>query len=184
MQRYRANVLGMCAAVVTLALTSCEQPRRVYHSDPNPLLGKAAPAFTAVDPDGNEVDLKQYLGKNVIMLDFWATWCGPCLMAMPEVKEVADKYKDSGLKFFAVNVGEDSDSVKEFLAKYRLDIPVVMDFEGEIQNLYHGDGLPYSILIGKDGRVQMVHRGYRKGFGAELSEEVAALLEGKNLVAD
>jgi thiol-disulfide isomerase/thioredoxin len=183
MRRYRKNTFGIGAVFVLLALASCEQ-RPVFHSDPNPLLGKAAPSFTTVDPDGNEVDLQQYLGKKVILLDFWATWCGPCIMAMPEVKEVADKFKDKGLQFFAVNVGEDPETVKEFLAEYRLDIPVIMDFQGDIQNLYHGDGLPYSILIGKDGRVQMVHRGYRQGFGARLSEEVAVLLEGKSLLSE
>jgi thiol-disulfide isomerase/thioredoxin len=150
--------------------------------DSNPLLGKPVTGFVTEDPNGNKIDLNQHIGKQVILLDFWATWCVPCMMAMPEVEEIANRFKDRGLVFYAVNVGEDPDTVKEFLAQRKLDIPVAMDFDGQIQNMYQAFDLPHTIVIGKDGRLQVDHRGYWKGFGAELSGQVEALLDGENLV--
>jgi thiol-disulfide isomerase/thioredoxin len=146
------------------------------------LLGDKVSGFVTVDPDGNEVDLNQYLGKNVIMLDFWATWCGPCILAMPEVASIAEKYKDRGLVFFAVNVGEDPDSVKEFLTRNNLKIPVAMDFDGKIHQSFNDAGLPHTVVIGKDGRLQVDHLGYWRSFGQQLSDEVGQLLDGKDLV--
>jgi thiol-disulfide isomerase/thioredoxin len=147
----------------------------------NPLLGKKVKGFQTVDPDGNRIDLDKHLGKDVILLDFWATWCVPCLMAMPEVEEIAKEFKDRGLVFYAVNVGEDPDTVMLFLALKRLDIPVAMDFDGKIQSMYHARDLPHTIVIGKDGRLQVDHRGYWQGFGKELHGQVQALLDGKDL---
>jgi thiol-disulfide isomerase/thioredoxin len=171
--QFPAIAICLCAALV---LTSCQG-----RQESNSRVGKPAPPIVTVDPDGNPVDLKEHIGKDVIMLDFWASWCGPCIMAMPEVAEIAEKYKDRGLVFYAVNVGEDPDTVKEFIAQSRLDIPVVMDFDGKIQSAYRADGLPHTIVIGKDGRVQVDHLGYWQGFSAELSEQVGELLDGKNL---
>jgi thiol-disulfide isomerase/thioredoxin len=150
---------------------------------PSPLLGKPAPSFVTVDPDGNTVDLKEHLGKNVIMLDYWATWCGPCIMAMPDIASVANKYKDQGLVFYGVNVGEDPDTVKEFLANMNLDIPIAMDFDRKIQRSFEGKYLPLTILIGKNGTVQAVHLGYREDLGELLSQEIEKLLDGKDLVS-
>jgi thiol-disulfide isomerase/thioredoxin len=183
----RLFVLSSCACVA-LALSSCEKPATSTPATPtdaaqsDSTLGKPAEPFKTVNPDGETIDLKEHLGKNVIMLDFWATWCGPCLMAMPEVEEVAQKFTDRGLVFYAVNVGEDPDTVKEFLAQSQLDVPVAMDFDGKIHGAFGDQGLPHTVVIGKDGRVQVDHLGYWQGFGEQLAEEVEQLLDGKSLV--
>jgi len=165
-------------AFAALAFVSCEPPKK---TSANPLFGKPVPAFVTVDPDGNTIDLKDHLGKSVILLDFWATWCGPCILAMPEVEAIAEKYKDRGLVFYAVNVGEDPDTVKEFLQQNNLDIPVAMDFDGKIQSSFNSDGLPFTVVIGKDGRMQADHTGYWRGFSEELSAQVDAVLKGEDL---
>ena len=69
--------------------------------------GRRRPPFTTDDLEGHPIDLKKNLGKNVIMLDFWATWCGPCIQAMPQVDAVAKKFAPKGLVFYAVNAGEE-----------------------------------------------------------------------------
>ena len=186
----RILTIAFCASVALL-ISSCRQEPPSGEQEPpsggqgigesNPLLGKPAPAFVTVDPDGNSIDLNKHLGKDVILLDFWATWCGPCIRAMPEVAGVAKKFKDRGLVFYAVNVGEDPDTVKAFLKQYKFDIPVAMDFDGKIQNAFLGHGLPHTIVVGKDGRVQVDHLGYWPGLASELSEQVDALLNGESL---
>jgi thiol-disulfide isomerase/thioredoxin len=184
-----ANVLTIVLCTcASLAVSSCRErpPPAVARSidDPHPLLGKSAPAFVTVDPDGRAVDLNKHLGKNVIMLDFWATWCGPCILAMPDVASVAKKFEDRGLVLYAVNVGEDPDTVKEFLAELKLDVPVAMDFRGQIQKSYQAHGLPHTILVGKDGKVQVAHLGYRDDMAERLSDDVEKLLAGKDLASE
>lgn len=148
---------------------------------PHRLLGKAAPPFDTVDPNATAVALQNHLGKSVIMLDFWATWCGPCIRAMPEISGVAKKYADQGLVFYAVNVGEDADTVKEFLKAKEFDVPVAMDPASDISRLYGVTGIPQTVLVGKDGKVHVVHVGFGGNMAAELSKQVEDLLAGKDL---
>jgi peroxiredoxin len=151
---------------------------------PHPLLGQPAPPFTTTDVEGKPIDLKASLGKNVILLDFWATWCGPCVKAMPEVEEVAKKFKDKGLVFYAVNVGEDAATIKEFLTSAKLEPTVAMDANNEISELYKVNGIPQTVLIGKDGKVQVVHVGYNSQLGKLMTKEIEALLAGKDLAKE
>jgi peroxiredoxin len=151
---------------------------------PHPLLGEPAPPFETVDPEGQAIDLSKQLGQSVVMLDFWATWCGPCVQAMPQVEAVAKKFADRGLVFYAVNAGEDADTVKEFLKTSELDVPVAMDPEGKINELYGVNGIPQTVLIGKDGKVQVVHIGYSEDLGKELTKNVEDLLAGKDLASE
>jgi peroxiredoxin len=151
---------------------------------PHPLLGQPAPAFQTIDPDGEPIDLERHLGKNLVLLDFWATWCGPCVEAMPDVDAVADKYADRGLVFYSVNVGESAAAIKAFLTESKLDVPVAMDPDGRISGLYQVDGIPQTVLIGKDGRVQVVHIGFGSDLAQQLTQNIEDLLAGKNLAGN
>jgi peroxiredoxin len=151
---------------------------------PHPLVGQPAPAFETVGLDGKPVDLKALLKQKVVILDFWATWCGPCIEAMPEVLAVAKKYQDKGVVLYAVNVAEDAATVRDFLRELRLDVPVAFDSDGRISDLYQASGIPQTVLIGKDGNVQVVHVGFGPNLTDELSQEIEALLAGKNLAAE
>jgi thiol-disulfide isomerase/thioredoxin len=150
---------------------------------PHPLLGQAAPPFKTIGLDEKPIDLEALLGKSVVMLDFWATWCGPCVDAMPHVDGVAKKYADRGLVFYAVNVGEDAETIKTFLKDQELEVPVVLDPDNSITQLYQASGIPQTVLIGKDGKVQVVHVGFADGLAELLSQEVEDLLAGKDLAA-
>ena len=148
---------------------------------PHPLLGEPAPPFKSVDLTDKPIDLATHLGKDVVMLDFWATWCGPCVQAMPEIDGVAEKFADRGLVFYAVNVAEDAETIKEFLKTSELEVPVAMDPDGSITQSYRADGIPQTVLIGKDGKVQVVHVGFGEGLAELLSSQVEDLLAGKDL---
>jgi thiol-disulfide isomerase/thioredoxin len=151
---------------------------------PHALLGKAAPAFQSVDPDGEAIDLSAHLGKDVIMLDFWATWCGPCIAAMPDLEKVGKKFADQGLAFYSVNVAEDVGTVKEFLRSNKLDLHVAMDPQGKISGAYLVQGIPQTVLIGKDGTVQVVHVGFNQVLGQVVTAEIEALMAGKVLAGE
>jgi peroxiredoxin len=150
---------------------------------PHPLLGQQAPPFKTVNLQDEPVDLAAHLGKDIVMLDFWATWCGPCVEAMPHVDGVAKKFADRGIVFYAVNVGEDAATIKEFLESKELDVPVAMDLDSAITQQYGANGIPQTVLIGKDGKVQVVHVGFSANLADELSAEIEELLAGKDLAA-
>jgi peroxiredoxin len=158
-----------------------EADQLIEPEPPHPLLGKPAPPFKTVDVDGHPFDLKSHLGKDVILLDFWATSCGPCIMLMPELEEVAKKFADRGVVYRAVNGGEDAASIKQFLAATKIKAPIILDPELQIWRGYQVEPIPQTVLIGKDGKVQAVHLGYGPALAGEISQEIEGLLAGKDL---
>lgn len=149
----------------------------------HPLLGQQAPTFTAPMLDDSSFELAQHLDKNVIILDFWATWCGPCVRALPIIANVAATYKDRGVEFFAVNLGDEPAAVQAFLAEHNLSVPVVLDRDNRIGELYKAEAIPQTVIIGKDGIVQVIHVGFSANLQTELSHELDALVAGKKLAA-
>lgn len=113
--------------------------------------------FTAVLTDGSTFTLSDHEGS-VILLNFWATWCGPCVREMPAFPRLLEKYGDA-LTLIAVDMGEKPDTVKSFLDRNGYDFPVALDTDGDVGSLYPSDGIPYTVLIGRDGKVAVIHLG-------------------------
>jgi len=147
----------------------------------HPMLGRLAPDFTGELLDGGQFDFSQVKGEKVIILDFWATWCGPCTVAIPVAQNMAKTYGDQ-VAFYTVNVNEEPDLVREAMQQRGWEFPVVMDQAGEIAKLYNVDGFPASMVIGKDGRIQAVHTALRPDLRSKLRKELRALIEGKSLL--
>jgi thiol-disulfide isomerase/thioredoxin len=143
------------------------------------LKGKPAPAFTLDLAGGGTFDLAQQKGKNVVILDFWASWCGPCRQAMPIYAKVASEYKDKGVVFYGVNIAESPETIKKFLEQTKLEIAVAMDAEGKVAGQYQAASIPMSVIIDKTGVVQVVHVGLAPNLETELRAELDAILAGK-----
>lgn len=121
----------------------------------NALVGKDAPDFELKDLAGGEVKLADLKGS-VVLLDFWATWCGPCVASMPHLDAIHKDLKDQGLKSFAVNLREAEAEVKKFVEKTSLGLPVLFDKDGKVAKSYGVRGIPQTVVIGKDGKVRKV----------------------------
>lgn len=147
--------------------------------DDHPTLGIQAPVFTATMLDGSTFELSEYLGRDVVILDFWATWCGPCVRSLPTVSEVAADYRDRGVRFFAVDIGETPDAVRQFLESTSLDLRVVMDVDGSISELYRAEAIPHTVIIGSDGKVSFAHVGASPNLRAELTGELDRLVAAR-----
>jgi len=123
------------------------------------LAGKEALAFDIKALDGKSYSLAKLKGKPVL-LDFWATWCGPCRKAMPVVEKMYQDFKDQGLVVLAVDAGEERATVEEFLKKTPLPYPVVLSGETNITESYHVAAFPTFVMIGRDGKIVAHQIGY------------------------
>lgn len=145
--------------------------RQAQASGEHPL----APAFSLVDLSGNKVSLADFKGK-VVLLDFWATWCGPCRIEIPGFVELQNRYRDQGFAVVGVSMDDGPEPVKEFYREFRMNYPVVMGDE-KIGELFGGIfGLPTTFLIGRDGRIYARHVGATHI--SVFEEEVKRLLTG------
>lgn len=119
------------------------------------LVGKPAPDFTLTDLAGKTVKLSE-LKDSVVVLDFWATWCPPCVRGLPLLDKVYKAKSAQGLKAFAIDLKEPKDTVQTFIDQKKLTIPVLLDESGEVANQYKAEAIPQTVLIGKDGVVKKV----------------------------
>ena len=141
--------------------------------DPSAALqGKPAPEFTLKGLDDKPVSLKDLKGS-VVVLDFWATWCGPCRKGLPHLDKLYQANKGKGLKAYAVDLRETKEEVKQFVEETKLGVPVLMDTDGKVAEQYKVSGIPQTVVIGKDGKVQAVI----VGFGGDSDHRLKDALE-------
>ena len=150
----------------------------------HPLLGKPAPGFKVNLLDGGQADLAQHKDKAVVILDFWATWCGPCVRALPIISEVAAAYRKKGVAFYAVNLRESPEAVRRFLKKYKITCAVAMDADGRVASLYGVTSIPQTVIVGRDGTVQAVHVGFNPDLKRMLQTQLDTLMAGKYLAPE
>lgn len=181
MKQLRRIVLAILIVVLVLAIVRLNRMRS-GRDEVHPLEGTQAPAFTLPLLDGGTADLSAHKGKEIVILDFWATWCGPCRMAMPIMDEVAREYADKGVRLYAVNQQENPETIRAFLKEMNLSCTVALDDMGRTSDAYGADGIPHTVIIDKEGRIQSVHLGYVPGIKAQITKELDALLAGKSLV--
>lgn len=137
------------------------------------------PDFELRALDGSSVRLSEHLGKQVVLIDFWATYCEPCLRAMPELDALYGKYKSQGFLVLGVSIdGADSLlTVRSDVQKLRISFPILLDQDTRVVALYNPKtSAPFSVLIGKDGGVLSKREGYSHGAEAALEREIQRAL--------
>jgi peroxiredoxin len=136
----------------------------------------AAPDFTLRQIDGPNLRLGEQRGR-VVMVNFWATWCGPCRVELPQLAKLHDRYRGSGFVLLGVNIDEDPNAARALAGKLGLKFPVLLDTDKKVVAAYDLNAMPATVLIDKDGRVRHLHRGYREGVEQTYEQQVRELLK-------
>ena len=144
MNKVLTAILVILLALGSMA-TSCQSEA--------PQVGKRAPDFQLNTLDGQSVSLGDLKGKPVL-LNFWATWCGPCRIEMPFLQQIYDEWRGRGLVLLAINISESPSQIAEFMQNQGLSFPVLLDSGGEIAQKYNIQYIPSTFFIDKDGIIQ------------------------------
>lgn len=139
--------------------------------------GQAAPEFN-LPGRLNSVKLSDFKGKTVY-LDFWASWCGPCRQSFPWMNDMQTRYGDKGLRIVGINVDQNTNDAKAFLKNTPASFDVAFDPDGKTPAAYGVMGMPTSMLIGPDGKVLMMHSGFRSEERSELERMIQSSLSIK-----
>lgn len=163
------------ALLLLVIMLGCEESRmQNEQAPPQGGDGDLATDFTLKSLEGEEFKLSSFRGKNPVFLVFWATWCPYCVKEIPHLKELYAKLAPRGLKILAINIGYNDPlmRVQNFQKKYELSYPILYDSNAMVSRQYGVIGVPYSVLIGRDGKVRYRSNGTPEGLEAFVEKEM------------
>ena len=139
------------------------------------LEGRPAPDFALKSSTGDNLRLSEYRG-DVVMINFWATWCGPCRQEMPLLEELYGRYQRVGFNLLGVNIDDDSGRAMRMAEELGVSFPVLFDARKEVSKLYEVEAMPVTVLVDREGTVRYVHHGYKPGYEEKYLNQIRSLL--------
>ncbi len=134
-----------------------------------------APDFALKSTNGKNLRLSEYRG-DVVMINFWASWCGPCRQEMPLLEELFQEYEPLGFTILGVNVEENSADAKKLLKKIPVSFPILFDNTSTVSRLYDVVAMPSTVLVDRDGNMRYLHQGYKPGYIEKYQQQVRELI--------
>ena len=134
-----------------------------------------APNFTLKSRSGKNIKLSELRGE-VVMINFWASWCGPCRQEMPLLEKIHKKYKRLGFTLLGVNVEENSNDAKNYLKDVKVTFPILFDRTQKTSELYNVSAMPTTVLIDRNGNKRFLHKGYKPGYENDYKKQIKKLL--------
>lgn len=138
-------------------------------------IGETAPDFTLKNRQGKNLNLTEQRGS-IILLNFWASWCGPCRKEMPVLQTLQDKYQDLGVSVWGVNVEQENQAGKDFLKDLELSFSIFYDQSNTLSAKYDVQAMPTTVIIDRDGIVRYVFRGYKDGYEKKYAKAIKQLI--------
>jgi len=134
-----------------------------------------APDFTLKSNSGKNIKLSELRGQ-VVMINFWASWCGPCRQEMPLLDQLYQRYQPMGFTLLGVNVEEDSGAADKILKEIPVSFPVLYDNKSKVSESYQVQAMPSTFLIDRDGKLRYLHKGYRPGTEEDYQKQIRELI--------
>ncbi len=138
-------------------------------------IGGSAPDFTLKSKSGKNIKLSEHRG-DVVMINFWASWCGPCRQEMPALEQLYKRYKDLGFVILGVNIDEDSNKAISMLSKIPVSFPVLFDNDKKISDLYDVKAMPTTYLVDRNGNFRQLYKAYKPGYELKYAEQIKLLV--------
>lgn len=138
-------------------------------------LGQTAPDFTLKSTQGQNLKLSEQRG-NIVVINFWASWCGPCRQEMPILEKFYTKYQDLGVDVWGVNVEQENQAGHDFLADLQLTFPIFFDQTNKISATYQVEAMPSTIIVDRDGKIRYAFKGYKKGYEKKYAKAIKQLI--------
>ena len=133
------------------------------------------PDFTLKSMEGDNFRLEELRGQ-VVLINFWASWCGPCRQEMPILQKIHQRYEPLGFTVLGVNVDEVPEKARKIAARLTLDFPLLLDSDQAVSGNYNVNAMPFTVLVDRDGIVHYIHRGYKPGDEAHYVNQLKPLL--------
>jgi len=163
-RRAAQSILILTAAVMAFSSSASSVP-----------LKAPAPDFTLKSLEGANLRLEEYRGQ-VVLINFWASWCGPCRQEMPILDRLHQRYEDTGFAVLGVNVEGEVAPAQKIVDKTNVTFPVLIDEGQSVSQLYDLEAMPSTVVVDRDGIVRYVHRGYKPGDEAKYVDVVKKLI--------
>jgi peroxiredoxin len=163
-----AGIVLAAALVVGGFITSSEAAM--------PKAGESAPDFALKAASGKNLRLRELRGE-VVMINFWATWCGPCRQELPLLNKLYAQYRQAGFVLLGVNIDDDPAAAKEMASKLGVSFPLLFDSDKRVTRMYDVSTMPATLILDRNGKVRHVHRGYVPGVEATYQSQVRELLK-------
>ena len=137
--------------------------------------GAPAPAFQLTSNTGKPVNLDSLKGQ-IVLVNFWASWCGPCRKEMPILEQLNRQFHNKGVTLIGVNVEPDSAAATDWLKATPVSFPILFDTDSKVSKLYQVEGMPNTVILDRKGNVRYIHRGYQPGAENEYLDQIRALI--------
>ena len=155
------------------------QTKKIFNEKKSSV-GYFAPSFKLRNIKGNYESLDNYLGE-VVVLNFWATWCAPCRIEMPSFEKLYRRYRSEGVTVLAITLDKNSENkIKSFVDEYGLSFPILLDEKGEVERLYPSMTIPFTYIIDRQGRIVARVDGAKNWESSETFEAIEYLLKNRN----
>jgi peroxiredoxin len=156
--------LGILLGVIVVSVAAAAAP-----------VSGVAPGFQLQARDGTQISLAELQGQ-VVMINFWATWCGPCRQEMPHLEALYQRYNSLGFTLLGVNVEDDPKGAEAWLAETPVSFPILFDFDNRVTALYDVVAMPSTVLVDRSGNVRYLHHGYKPGYENEYQNQIRELI--------
>lgn len=162
--------LKQLSLLLTFAVLAVSQPALAAKK-----MGGDAPDFTLQSNQNSNIRLSELKGS-VVLLNFWASWCGPCRKEMPLLEDIQKKYGALGFTILGVNVDKDPRLANKILDDITVTFPVLFDPKGEVSKLYDVDAMPTTVIVDRNGKMRFLHRGYKPGYEDDYIAQIKQLI--------